>query len=399
MKARLALLLACLAGPAFAADASTPTQAFTNGKLSLNLRARYEDVQQTALLDGEALTLRARLGFTTAAWQGWKAMLEAEGITAADGDSYSQAGINPGGAGHAVVADPEMSELSQAWIAYSTGPATATLGRQRLVLDNARFIGDSGWRQNLQTFDAFVLQDKALAKTTLTYAYLSQINRVFGPAHPQGKWQSASHLFNASYAGWTAGTLTGYCYLLNFSNSAPNSCATYGASFAGVAPLSRTVKFTYRAELATQSDYGASPLSYTAAYHLLEAGLSSPKASLTLGDERLGSDHNVGFKTPLATLHAFNGWADLFLATPATGLRDRYVRLTADLPGKLALLGSYHEFDSDVTGAALGHETDVQLSRKFGAQVTALVKFADFRRSSPANPNVQKVWAQVEFAL
>lgn len=374
-------------------------EAFAQGKLSLNLRLRYEDVAQTGLQDGEALTLRARLGFTTAPWQGWKAMLEAEGIAAADGDSYSQAGINPGGAGKAVIPDPEMSEINQAWIAYTGGATTATLGRQRLVLDNARFVGDSAWRQNMQTFDAFVLQDQTLPKTTLTYAYLSQINRVFGPDHAQGKWQSDSHLFNAGYAGWAAGTLAGYAYLLDFSSSPVNSCATYGASFAGGTPLAPELKFTYRAEAATQSDYRRSPLTYTAHYYALEAGLALKSVSLTLGDELLGSDHNVGFKTPLATLHAFNGWADLFLTTPAAGLRDTYLRLTADLPGKVAFVGSFHQFDSDVGGIDLGDETDLQFSRKFGPHFTALVKFADFRRDSPAYPNVQKFWAQVEFAL
>lgn len=399
MKPWIVLLLAGLAAPAFAADATSPAEAFANGKLSLNLRLRYEDVSQTGLLDGEALTLRARLGFTTAPWQGWKAMLEAEGIAAADGDSYSQAGLNPGGTGHAVIADPEMSEINQAWLAYTFDHTTTTLGRQRLVLDNARFIGDVGWRQNMQTYDAFVVQDKTLPKTTLTYAYLSQINRVFGPDHAQGKWQSDSHLFNASYAGWAAGTLTGYAYLLDFSNSAVNSCATYGASFAGGTPLTPDVKLTYRAEVATQSDYRVSPLSYTAGYHLFEAGLALKSASLTLGDEVLGSDHNVGFKTPLATLHAVNGWADLFLTTPAAGLRDTYARVTADLPGKVAFLGSYHQFDTDAGGTDLGNETDLQLSHKFNPQFTALVKFADFHRTSLAYPNVQKFWAQVEFAL
>ncbi|MEO6875894.1 MAG: alginate export family protein [Opitutaceae bacterium] len=399
MRPWCALLLASLAGPVFASNAASPTEAFSQGKFSLNARLRYEEVQQTGLLDGEALTLRARIGFTTAAWQGWKAMLEAEGITAADGDSYSQAGINAGGAGHAVIADPEMSEISQAWVAYSTGATTATLGRQRLVLDNARFIGDVGWRQNMQTFDAFVVQDKSLPKTTLIYAYLQQINRVFGPDHPQGKWQSDSHVFNASYAGWAVGTLTGYAYLLDFTSSAVNSCATYGASFAGGMPLTRDVKFIYRAEAATQSDYRISPLTYTAGYYLLEAGLGLKSASLTLGDEVLGSDHNVGFKTPLATLHAFNGWADLFLTTPAKGLRDTYIRATASLPGEISLLTSYHQFEAEVGGADFGHEFDVQFTRKFGPRVTALVKAADFRRDATTYPNVRKFWVQLEFAL
>ena len=112
----------------------------------------------------------------------------------------------------------------------------------------------------------------------------------------------------------------------------------------------------------------------------------------------LGSDHNVGFKTPLATLHAFNGWADLFLATPAAGLRDSYVKATVNLPAALSLLAFEHWYETDATGVELGSEFNLQLSRKFGKFVTGLVKYADFRRDSTSFPNVQKIWVQVEFA-
>jgi len=391
-------LLLLAAAPLFGADPVALGDALTQGKVSLNSRLRYESVEQTGLRDADAFTLRTRLGYTIAAWRGWKAMLEAENIVAADGDSYSQAGLNPGGAGKAVIADPETTELNQGWIAFTQDQTTATVGRQRLVLDNARFIGDVGWRQNMQTFDAVVLTDRSLDKTTLTYAYLDRINRVFSDRHAQGKWQSASHVFNASYTGFSAGSLTAYAYLLDFKKiAAVNSCATYGASFAGTTPLSPDVKVAYRAELATQSDYGASLLSYTANYYDLEAGLVAKPGGVTLGYEVLGSGHNVGFKTPLATLHAFNGWADLFLTTPAAGLRDVFLKAVANLPGDYIATAFFHRFTTDVGGFRLGDETDLQLSRKFGKSVTGLVKYANFRRDSPAYPAVQKAWVQVEY--
>ncbi len=374
------------------------TDAFTRGKISLNARLRHESVEQTNLRDAEALTLRTRLGFTTAPWRGFKAMVEAEHIVAADGDSYSQSGLNPAATGRAVVADPETTEINQVFITYTGGKTTATLGRQRLVLDNARFIGDVAWRQNMQTFDALVVQDQSLAQTTLTYAYLDQINRVFSARSPQGKWQSDSHVFHASTTAFAAGTLGAYAYLLDFKNAALNSCATYGLSVAGTRPLNGAVKFLYRAELATQSDYGSSPLSYSTGYAAFEAGLACKPATITFGYEQLGSDHRVGFKTPLATLHAFDGWADLFLATPSAGLRDTYVKVTAGLPAALALTVFWHQFDTHAASTKLGEEIDAQLSRKFGRAITGLVKFADFRRDSPAYPNVQKIWAQVEYS-
>ena len=381
--------------------ADSLTEALAKGQVSINARLRFENVEQTGLRDAEALTLRTRLGFTTAPLHGWKAMLEAENIVAADRDSYSQAELNAGGAGRAVVADPETTEINQAFLAYARGKTTVTAGRQRLVLDNARFIGDVGWRQNAQTFDAVSVQDKSLDQTTLTYAYLEQINRVFGDRHAQGRWRSDSHLLNASYAGHPVGTLTGYAYLLDFGNTAAaaQSCATYGVSLAGSTKITDRLRFAYRAEVAHQTDHGSGVLNYATTYYALEAGLTGKPGSFTLGHEVLGSDNGVGFKTPLATLHAFNGWADLFLATPAAGLRDTYAKAAANLPAGVSLLVFEHWYAADTTGAALGTEFNLQLSRKFGKAVTGLVKYADFRREGTGTPNVQKFWAQVEFAL
>lgn len=380
-----------------AADLPAEFAALKQGKVSLNARLRYEGVEQTGFRDAAALTLRTRLGFTTAAWQGWRAMLEAENIVAADGDRYSQAGINTGGAGRAVVADPEGTEINQAFLSYETGQTVCTVGRQRLVLDNARFVGDVGWRQNQQTFDAAVVQDKSLAGTTLTYGYLHQINRVFGDRHAQGDWESASHVLHGTYAGFSGVTLAGYAYLLDFDNAAVNSCATYGASLTGSTPLAGETKLLYRAEAAWQTDYGSSALNYQARYLALEAGLSFKPISAALGYEGLGHDNNVGFKTPLATLHAFNGWADLFLTTPAAGLRDSYVKTSVNLPQGLSFLAFYHRFKLERTGADAGDETNGQLARKFGKAFTATAKYADFRSDSPAFPNVRKVWLQFEF--
>ena len=398
MKLALASCLLVITSTLGAAEFSPASQLFSGGVFSLNARLRSENVTQTGLAEAQALTLRTRLGFTSVPHQGWQAMLEAENITAAKSNSYSQAGLNFGGAGQAVIADPETTEINQAWVA-ATGPhTTATLGRQRLILDNARFIGDVGWRQNMQTFDGVVVTNHSLAQTILTYGYFDQINRVFSDRHTQGKWRSASSIGNLSYRGFTAGTLTGYAYLLNLKNlAAANSCATYGVSFAGSSPLTATLKLAYRAELAQQSDAGTSPLNYQANYYNSEIGLVAAAGSITLGHEVLGSDHNVGFKTPLATLHAFNGWADLFLTTPAAGLHDTSLKATTTLPGQLALIAWWHHFETATGSAALGEEFDAQASRKFSPAMTGLIKFAQFRPTGTLWPAVKKIWLQVEY--
>ena len=273
----------------------------------------------------------------------------------------------------------------------------ATLGRQRLVLDNARFIGDVGWRQNQQTFDAFTLQTQALPKTTLTYAYLHRIHRVFGDRHPQGNWKSASHVVHGARTGLPAGgTLAVYAYLLDFDNAAANACATYGLSYTGSYAPSKQLKFPFRLEAARQSDHGSSLLHYTTDYLAAEAGVGGAAGTVSLGAEWLGSDRLVGFKTPLATLHAFNGWADLFLTTPGAGLRDTYFKVVGKLPGALTATAFFHRFETDQR-ARLGKETDVMVSRSLNKLVTLTAKFATFSSSSPSYPDVRKLWLQVEF--
>ena len=129
------------------------------------------------------------------------------------------------------------------------------------------------------------------------------------------------------------------------------------------------------------------------------------------GCEVLGSGENDGagggraaFRTPLATLHAFNGWADVFLNTPADGLRDLYAFAEITLPKEVPLRVVYHKYDADHGNDDFGHEVDVIASRKFGRNWTALLKYACYMGNDAAPPaltaadvDVHKFWAQVEF--
>ncbi|MBE2214866.1 MAG: alginate export family protein [Opitutaceae bacterium] len=385
------------AAPAAPASEGAFVDALKSGKLSLNLRARWENADQSNLEPSDAVTLRTRLGYTTGAFHGFKLSAEFEDISALDADSYNQSGLNPGGAGKTVIADPETTEVNQVWLGTTLDKTDVKVGRQRLVLDNQRFVGDVAWRQNMQTFDAVGITDKTVDKLTLNYAYLWQINRVFGHEHPQGTWDSDSHLINASTTGIPGGTLAGYIYLLDFENSAANSCATYGISFAGTREMGEDFNLAYRAEYATQSDYGSSTFSYRNDYLLGEFGAGTDMVTGLLGYEVLGTDNNVGFKTPLATLHAFNGWADVFLNTPNAGLEDLYLKANATLPRGWTVTALYHQFETDL-GDDLGDEWDLLVSWKINKQFTTLAKAASFNSDSTL-PDVTKFWVQVDFVF
>jgi hypothetical protein len=387
-------------------------EAIAKGKFNLNARLRLEFVDQDGapgITDPSiAPTLRTRFGYTTAPLYGFQAMLEGENVAVIGNDvNFNAAGSN--GVGYKpAVADPPTTELNQAWVSYTyTNWFTVKAGRQRLALDNHRFIGDVAWRQNMQTFDAAGIESKPLRDLSIYYGYIWDVHRVFGdvsglPAASRD-FQSSSHLINVSYSGLPYGRLTAYTYLLDLENSTPgdpNSCATYGVSFAGNAPVGEKVTLGYRGELGWQTDYAGNAAAggYHAEYYNVEVAATIKPISFGAGYEVLGTDNNQGFRTPLATLHAFNGWADVFLNTPGKGLRDIYGLAQVILPGQVPLRAIYHEFLADSGGADFGHEIDLQASKKFGKYWTALIKYAAYDgKSAPFAFDLQKFWAQVEF--
>jgi hypothetical protein len=145
-------------------------------------------------------------------------------------------------------------------------------------------------------------------------------------------------------------------------------------------------------------------LEYGAEYYNVELSATLKPISIGAGYEVMGSDADgvsgadVGFRTPLATLHAFNGWADVFLNTPGSGLRDLYGFAQVVVPGNVPIRLVYHKYDADSGGDDFGQEIDVQVSKKLGAYWTALLKYAYFDgKEAPARFDMHKVWAQLEF--
>lgn len=425
---KLALLAALTGTSVFAAyEAAAPaakkpeapasfTDALTQGKVSINARLRYEHVEQDLLKDADALTLRLRLGYTTKLYKGFQAGIEGEALTPlvknyADG--------TPTSATQSAVFDPETYGLNLAWISYTYEDTAAKVGRQKIIIDNARFVGDVGFRQNDQVFDAAVITNKSLEKTVLTYGYIDYVHRIYDDHAPQPDLDSNSHILNAAYSGMPIGTLTAYGYLLDFNTdirasrafALNNSTATYGLSLVGKKPVagSKDWKALYRLEYATQTDYANSPLNYQAEYYNAELGAAYKDYSLTAGYEMLGSDSGTGFKTPLATLHAFNGWADKFLGTPNVGLTDTYLKFSAPLPGKVNLLAFYHIFGTDTGPSYIGDEIDLQLTYKLNKNITLTAKAAQFNAEEAANlagtfpagtnRDTSKIWLQADYAF
>jgi hypothetical protein len=390
------------------ADDATLKSAMSETKLILDTRLRTEDVEQAGIAnDANATTLRARLGFETGKVWGTSLLVEGEAVVPLE-DDYRPDPMVPDMVTYPVVADPESYEFNRVQLVNTSIPGTTlTLGRQRILLDDQRFVGNVGWRQNEQTFDAFRIVNKSIKNLVLDATYLDQVNRVFGKDSPQGVYEGDSALLNASYQT-RAGKITGFGYLLEFDNipgvpaAVRDSTSTYGLRFAGEAPVGK-VKLAYMASWATQSDYADNPLSFDVDYVLAEVTASYKQFGLGAGMEVLDGNGAKGFTTPLATLHKFQGWADKFIATPANGIEDTYVNVVANLKalGGLDTLGvvlSYHDYEAEQVSADYGSEWNASIAAKL-KKVSFMLKYADFQEGVLASArDTEKFWMQVEFS-
>jgi hypothetical protein len=369
----------------------------------LDTRLRFEDVEQDGMAQtAEAITLRARLGFESGKVAGTALLAEGEFIRPI-GEDYNST-IN-GNTAFPVVADPRSSELNRLQLTNTSLPlTTVTLGRQRIVLDDQRFVGDVGWRQNEQTFDAIRIVNKGVQRLTLDVTYLDQVNRVFGRESPQGRYHGDSVLANASYDA-AAGKLTAFAYRIDIEplagvpNAVRDASQTLGMRFAGSRPLGQT-KVSYVASYANQQETAQNPLSFDLDYGLGEVSAAYGSYSLGAGVEILEGNGAKGFTTPLATLHKFQGWADKFLVTPADGIDDRY--LTAGFARKhwaaldmLSIVASYHRYAAERGSLRYGSEADVQAQAKW-RRVTGTLKFAGYRADRLLT-DTTKWWLQLEY--
>jgi len=396
--------------------------ALASGRFDLDVRARVEDANESGLKTVKnaslAPTVRTRLGYTTASLYGFQAGVQGQNTSVIGPEGNYNAAGSDGKGYKPVIADPPVTDLDQAWLKYAyTNRFDISGGRQRLNLDNQRFVGDVDWRQNIQTFDSATAHVRPIDHLDLTYDYLWDVHRVYGnvsglpPAN--GDYSSDSHLVNIDYSGWGYGRFVGYAYLLGLKNAAGanNSCAAYGGYFAGNAPVMDKLSLDYRAEFAWQENYGDSTLRYNANYANLEAGANYQPFAAGAGWEDLGSGLNTGagggraaFRTPLDTGHAFNGWAEVFLSAPAAGLHDLYGYAQVALPAEIPLRFVYHKFDADFGPGDYGQEFDLVATKKFGKHWQALLEYAYYKGANAAPPaittahvNMERIWAQFEF--
>jgi len=404
------------------ADDSQPViDAIKSSTPIVDVRLRYEDVDQIPLtIDAVALTLRARLGFATGTFLKTSLLAEANFLAPINNDYRADNAVATN-TQYPVVADPRDHVINRLQLTNTALPDTAlTLGRQRINLDDQRFVGNVGWRQDEQTFDALRIVNKSIQGLTFDVTYLDRVHRVYGQDSPQGTYEGDTYLGNIGYQT-PLGKLTGFAYLVSFDpitkfpglaaaaaaalNPARASTSTYGGRFAGDHTFN-VIKLGYILSYAAQQQRGDNPFIFRNDYFLGELSAGVGPLVLTAGDEVMQGNGTVGFATPLATTHRFDGWADKFLTTPANGLDNRYGSLAYEWKNvgplqSISATGIYRAFAAQHVDVNYGSEWDWQLSAKW-QRLTASILYADYSASASTPVAVardtQKFFAQLEFA-
>ncbi|WP_369161829.1 hypothetical protein [Candidatus Thiodiazotropha sp. LNASS1] len=441
------------------------SSAITTGKPDVWLRLRYEEVEDdipagsplAGTEDADLSSLRAALGYTSARFHGFWARLELELNRRLGSDSALNVDDDltfpPGPAGsriaegHALIPDNNFEEINEAFIGWRSatggcpnapgacnGHTSFKLGRQSIIYDNHRWVGNIVWRQNFQSFDAFRFDNSSINNLTFSYAYVDRVNRLFGDDSPFREYEmNNSHLINVAYK-LPFGKLSGYGYLLDYDDNSrtpfPEGVGvgpgitnfdsdTWGLRFTGKHRLHDNLTLLTELEWANQDPSGdaASNLDDND-YTNIEIGgvfdVAGKPVVLKVGQEVLEGNGVNALQTPLATVHAFNGWTDKFVgapggsATPAGGLVDTSVTLVlkglmSSVIGPSKLVVQYHKFEADnVIGGVddYGDEWGVLFAKPFDKKWLGLIKFASFEDGGDGfSFDTDKIWLMGQYRM
>ncbi len=383
------------------AETSEPTlaEALSGGKATINLRYRFEFVDDDRLArNGQASTLRTTLGYGTKAYRGFRLYLQAENVTNVGfEDNFNNRGAGDSGNGvtdRPVIVDPPGTELLQSFVEYAADGSTVKLGRQVINLDDQRHVGAVGWRQHWQSFDAVRFTNDRVDNFVFDYAFIDQVQRIF-----RDDLDTSSHLFHAQYKVDGYGALTGYGYLLRYDDERFSALSrnTIGVEFKGSRPTG-SVTLHYEAEFAHQSDASDNPLRVDANYLHLVGGVGVGRLTFRVDWERIGGSREDGqFQFVLGTNHAFNGWVDKFLGTPADGLKDLMVRVDGPL-GPIKWQIRYHDFRADTGGSRYGSELDFLATYTASWKQTFALK-GGFYNADEFSRDASKIWLWTAYSF
>ena len=340
------------------------------------------DLKQSDVLEREYMSQRSRLTFdikSDAAAPSLRIMFQDVRIWGEESSPVNQkfaAGLDVHEA-YALIPVPAVSGLS------------AKLGRQEMIYDNHRLIGNIGWLQRAQTFDAARFDFKRDQLTLSAFWAQVQERDSHDPEGTVPPGRTGDHKLmgvhaNYKFAGAAAegqnavnsGSLS-LAWFGRDNQATKEQRHTLGGIFVGkMGGLSGTVEgYVQTGEIPdpTASD-PTKPLALSAQMAALNVGYAldiTGKPTIALFGEYLsGNGKTTGvFDTLYATNHKFYGEMDFFLSIPGhtgrLGLMDVGGALSGKPHSDLALKVTYHMFQTATADALdnkdLGTELDAKL--------------------------------------
>ncbi|MEM1111872.1 MAG: alginate export family protein [Pseudomonadota bacterium] len=378
--------------------------AIKQGSIKLDLRHRLERVEQDGFDENaRASLLRSRLSLESGSLHGFSGFVEIDDVTSIGADEYNS--TENGNIDYPTIADPEGTDLNQALLAFAHEGFDARGGRQRITLNNRRFVGSKPWRNNEQTYDGLRVRWSPNEVFTLDASYVNRVNRIYGPdddgSNP-ADWKGDSVFVLVQYTLVEGHTLSGFGIGLDVENQSGftdgqtinNSSDTLGVEYRG-----GMGELSLQASYARQSDAGSSELDYDADYYVIEIGARALGLSFKAAQEVLGADNGVGFATPLANGHGFQGWADKFLGTPGDGIEDTWLSIGGAV-GPVQMLARYHDFRAEASSVKYGTEVDLQADWKATERFSTTLKAGLFATDDPQRyDDTDKVWLILQYKL
>jgi len=366
------------------------------GKFDLLLRPRWEyvDIENNGLKTANAFTVKVAPKVQITPLKGLKFTTELTGV----GVLYDH--FSPQKKYYEFVAEENRLRVTELSVSYRWNFLNLKLGRFRVNINNQRFVGSVDWRQMPQTFDAVKVGIAPLKVAKLDFYYLfgrqGVLNKLSTKPFKRSEPINYSPVVNLTLKPYKGVKLAAYYLNLN-----KNSETLGGFGEIGFKPVKVHLEYAYQHNKVVSDN---SPY-----WHgFLKANLKrivplSPTP--VVGYEYLGKN----FITPLATLHKFNGWSDIFLKYTAAknsyGLKDIYGGLTLKpLKGTLAIF--YHNFRSTKNlpngTKKFGQEWDALYKISPIKNLSFLLKGAYYRPShsegsAPYNRKTVKLWFMITY--
>jgi len=285
------------------------------------------------------------------------------------------------------------------------GSCVLKAGRQEIVFDDARLVGNIGWIQNAQAFDALRLTTGSKEFSLDLVASQTAAKDTHPVLNPYLASHTNDSFFYAAHGNMKLGNgvVNPFVYVVDKptrlkpgtdANGNPNTVSLLSLQTMGVFVKQKVAGVDLKLHAANQTGKITETKNQNASMMALALGTKLAGLGLSLGYDQYSGDKVKGgkesntFNALYATNHAYFGFVDKFLFTPTTGVTDTQAKLVFASKSAGKLIAHAHSFTtapgSYASSKPIGSEVDVTYKLKAGGLGWQL-GYSSFSPSSTTN--------------